>query len=306
MEPVSRPGLLRMMAAAALLARVTGAAPNLNWEQTGTSLALRNGTNMVWRLVYDPAQPKSYFHPLATLDGGVLTAFRPADHVWHRGLWWSWKYINGLNYWEEDKTTGRSQGITELTSASVTTNADFSAHAELSFRYHPPDQPALLTEVRHLRVSAPDADGCYRIDWNAEFTAGDQPVKLDRTPPPAKGGPAWGGYAGLSMRFPPGFKGGSFRANGGEVAASASGEPAQWVDFSGTPGGVAIFDAPSNPRHPQPFYLSRDLPFFQPALLFHEPLELAPGQKLSLRYRVLVHPASAGQEILQREWEAVK
>ncbi len=303
---MSHPGLGRLLAAATLLAQAGAATPDFNWAQTDTSLALRNGTNVVWRLVFDPAQPKSYFHPLATLDGAVLTAFRPADHVWHRGLWWSWKFINGLNYWEEDKVTGRSQGLNELVSAAVTTNADFSASAELAFSYHPPGQPALLTEIRQLHVSTPDEGGCYRIDWHAEFTAGDQPVKLDRTPPPAEGGPAWGGYAGLSMRFPPGFKDGAFLTSAGEIAAAASGQPAQWVDFSGPTGGVTIFDHPSNLRHPTPFYLSRDLPFFQPALLFHEPLELTPGQQLSLRYRVLVHPAAVGWKELHREWEALE
>lgn len=302
---MTRP-LLRLMASVfALLPLVAPAAPGLNWEQTPVSLALRNGTNTVWRLVFDPAQPKSYFHPLATLDGEVLTAFRPADHVWHRGLWWSWKFINGLNYWEEDKTTGRSQGVNELISAAVTTNADFSANAELAFSYHPPDKPAVLTEIRRLRVSVPDTNGCYRIDWDAVFTAGAEPVKLDRTPPPSQGGPAWGGYAGLSMRFPPGFKGGNFITSGGEAAASTTGVPAQWIDFSGASGGVAIFDSPSNPRHPQPCYLSRDLPFFQPALLFHEPMELAPGRNLSVRYRVMIHPVPIGKDTLQQEWQAV-
>ena len=287
----------------ALLPLAAPAAPALNWEQTPVSLALRNGTNTVWRLVFDPAQPKSYFHPLATPDGGVLTAFRPADHVWHRGLWWSWKFINGLNYWEEDKTTGRSQGVNELVSASVATNADFSASAELAFRYHPPDKPALLTEVRRLRVSAPDTNGCYRIDWDAVFTVGAEPVKLDRTPPPAQGGPAWGGYAGLSLRFPPGFQGGAFLTSEGATTAAVSGRPARWADFHGPAAGIAIFDHPANLRHPQPFYLSGQLPFLQPAPLFNEPLELAPRETLPVRYRVLVHPRPLSREALQAGWE---
>ncbi len=47
----------------------------------------------------DSAKP--YIHPLRTVAGVPLTAFQPSDHVWHRGLWFSWKYINGVNYWEE-------------------------------------------------------------------------------------------------------------------------------------------------------------------------------------------------------------
>jgi len=79
------------------------AAPaGFSWSRTDTSLALRHNDRSVWRLVFDPAKPKSWFHPLSTVDGEVLTAFEPADHPWHRGLWWSWKLINGINYWEED------------------------------------------------------------------------------------------------------------------------------------------------------------------------------------------------------------
>ena len=70
--------------------------PAYSWHQTATTLALRNGEKTVWQLVFDPQQPKTYFHPLATLEGEVLTAFEPPDHRWHRGLWWSWKFINGV------------------------------------------------------------------------------------------------------------------------------------------------------------------------------------------------------------------
>ena len=29
-----------------------------------------------------------------------MTADRPPDHIWHHGLWFSWKFINKVNYWE--------------------------------------------------------------------------------------------------------------------------------------------------------------------------------------------------------------
>jgi hypothetical protein len=291
--------------AAALSLSASAAERALDWQATDTSLALRNGSNTVWELVFDPRQPKTYFHPLATLDGTVLTAFRPPDHVWHRGLWWSWKFINGLNYWEEDKQTGRSQGVNELTAAKITTNADYSARAELAISYHPPDQPPVLTEARILAISAPDERGCYRIDWTSVFTAGDAPVKLDRTPPAKKGGVSWGGYAGLSLRFPPGIKDWAFLNSAGhQGAAEGNSEPARWVDFSGPAAGIAVFDHPANLRHPSPWYLNEQLPYFSPALLYNEPLELAPKQELKLRYRILVHPGRLVADELDREGES--
>ena len=282
----------------------TAHAASFNWQTNDTSLALRNGDKTVWQLVFDPKQPKTYFHPLATVDGKVLTALCPADHPWHRGLWWSWKFINGLNYWEEDKKTGRSDGVNELIGTEVTTNRDFSARVVLNFSYHPPEMPPALTETRTLVISKPEKNGNYRIDWSSVFMAADRPVELDRTPP-HKGRVVWGGYAGLSLRFPKGLKGWKFlTSENATSAAQGSGKNAQWADFSGPISGIAVFDHPGNLRHPSPWYLNADLPFFSPALLYNKPLELAPKQEMKLRYRVLVHAGTAQKEELDKEWQS--
>lgn len=274
------------------------------WQQTPVSLALRNGDKTVWRLMFDPKEPKSYFHPLATVEGEELTVFRPKDHVWHRGLWFSWKFINGVNYWEENPKTGAAEGLSEITATKVTANPDFSATILLDFSYHPPGKAAVLTERRTLTVSTPDAEGCYTIDWTSGFTAGTEPVLLERTPPKSKGGVDWGGYAGLSLRFPPGVKGWSFTTSeGARGAADGNGRNARWVDFSDARAGIAIFDHPQNLRHPSPWYLSEQLPYFGPALLFNEAHTLTPGQALTLRYRVLIHRAATAPEISARGWE---
>ena len=271
---------------------VAAAAPAFSWQQTATTLALRNGDKIVWQLVFDARQPKTYFHPLATVDGDVLTAFEPPDHRWHRGLWWSWKFINGVNYWEEDEKTHQSDGINELTGATVKPGANFSAQAELRFSYHLPGKAPVMTEVRSLTVSPPDEEGRYRIDWTSEFTATDAPVKLDRTPPANKGGPDYGGYAGLSLRFPRGLTGWAYRTSEGKTnAATGNGQAARWTDLSGPGAGVAVFDHPGNLRHPSPWYIfdAPGLLYFSPALLFNDPLELAANQSLKLNYRVLIH-----------------
>lgn len=280
-------------------------AAGLTWSRTATSLALRNDGRTVWQAVFDPARPKAYVHPLATVDGEVLTAMEPADHPWHRGLWWSWKLINGINYWEEDRSTGKSQGLTELVRADVKPGDDFSANIELRFRYRPPGQEVVMTETRRLVVLPPDAAGTYQIDWTGEFTAGAAPVKLDRTPPPGQGGPAYGGYAGLSLRLPHGLTGWVFRTSEGrDGAAAGHGKPARWVDLSGPAAGIAIFDHPANPRHPQPWYLSDkpELVFFGPAPLFDQALEIAPHATLKLRHRIVIHSKSVTETRLEALW----
>ncbi len=291
-----------------LLQSVKAAEPAFSWRQTETSLALCNGGKVVWRLMADPKDSKSYFHPLAALDGEVLTDSEPADHPWHHGLWWSWKLINGLNYWEENPKTHKSQGTTELTGATFKLAPDFSARAELSFSYHPPGQAAVMMERRRLSVTRPDAEGRYRIDWTSEFTAGNASVTLGRTPLPAEeGGKAYGGYAGLSLRlvFKPDEW--SVRTSGGaNTAAEAHGQSARWLGFSGPGAGIVICDHPGNLRYPTPWYVHNRPPmsFFSPAVLFNESLVLAAGQSLKLNYRVLIHSEPMTAEQIETDCRA--
>jgi hypothetical protein len=276
-----------------------GADASWQWRKTTHSLALEDGGRVVWQFNHDPADGKPYFHPLSLADGTVVTAFRPTDHPWHRALWWSWKTVNGLNFWEEDKTNHQSEGVTELRRVTVKTNADFSASFELTLGYHPRGGADLLREKRSLRVSRPDANGSFYIDWDSEFTAGDREVKLDRTPPRN-----WsGGYAGLSLRMAAACKGWTFLSSEGLRGATNNyGKTARWMDFSQGKG-IAIFDNPLNPRHPTAWYPNNTMPWVTPAFLFHEPYTLPAGGDLRFRYRVLLHSRELSPEAIETLWK---
>jgi len=145
--------------------------PALAWEEMpdNTGLALINTTagRPVWRAVCDPGQPKPYIYPLATLDGVELTANSPADHVWHHSLGFAWKYINGVNYWEVDKQTGRSDGLTTIKAARFRRGADFSARIELAIDYAPPGQPPLLRELRVLVHNGAGDAAALEREWKS-------------------------------------------------------------------------------------------------------------------------------------------
>ena len=286
------------------------APPALGWEAmpNDTGLALINKTTSlpVWRAVCDPAQPKPYIYPLATIDGTELTANSPADHVWHHSLWFAWKYINHINYWEVDKKTGLSPGRTNIKSARFHRGGDFSARVEMDIEYALPGQPPVMRESRVMEFGAPRPDGAYAIDWDAKFTVGDADITLDRTPPKAKSG----GYAGLSLRFPKGTTGWSFlTSEGAHNSDEGNGKCARWVDFSGptkkgTVVGITVFDHPANPRHPTAWYLNEGHPYFSPALIYLEPMTLKAGATIRLRYRVLVHNDAGKADALEREWKS--
>jgi len=292
-----------------------GQKPRYDWRQTDSSLALLNNGRVVWQFNFDPTQPKPYFHPVCLTDGAELTWHRPPDHPWHYGLWFSWKYINGLNYWEEDRKTGLSEGRTEIKNVKVTTNSSsYSAAIAMQLSYHPPGRLEVLAESCQIRIGKPDDDGTYRIDWTSHFTAGAEDVLLDRTPIPGEqGGQSWGGYAGLSVRVAKNVTDWSLTDSEGRKDLQAHGQKARWMNFAGRAAeskdfSIAIFDHPDNLRHPSPGFVIMDpkMPFgyFSPALLFNKPYTLPAGESFSLRYRVLIQPSRAEKSTLDAEWKS--
>ena len=296
-----------VVGASTLLAHETSARnAQKEWSVDETSLALRVGDQTLWQFNYDSELNKPFFHPLATPLGNVLTCNSPSDHRWHHALWFSWKYINGVNYWENSGKTGRPRGRTEWSDIRTTTHDDFSATIGMSFLYRPSaqDEP-VLKEERSIDVSSPAADNVYTIDWNSEFVA-LQSVLLDRTPP--KSPTSAGGYAGLSIRFSADLEEPSAIAlegpaefNAGDRYRGRSSAMEYGGIIDGNPVGVAILNHPSNIREPTPWYLIAKKPirYINAAILSDSPLPLEAGERLQLTYRIIVHDVRWGAPRLQ-------
>jgi len=291
-----------------LLASVVTAEPELAWKETSHSLALMRNSQIVWQFNYKPEEGKPYFHPITIGGGDPVTDLRPADHYWHRAIWFSWKSINGLVYWEENPQTGKSPGETEVITVKAAPRDDHSAQFELVLHYHPPGRPAVLTERRLVTVSAPTAAGSYHIDWLSTFTAGDADVLLDRTPIAGEpNGVSWGGYAGLSLRLAPELRPWQFSDSEGAVKEVT--KQARWIAFSGpTQGGgtaaIIVLDHPHSFRHPTPWYLIQGMPYFSPAVLYRSPHTLPAKGNLTLKYRIIFQAEAVDREAVEREWQA--
>lgn len=297
-------GALGLVTTAATLS-----AAEFSWQRDPDALALVQNKQVIWQFHYGAKETKPAFHPVALPGGPVLTEFRPTDHPWHRGLWFSWKYINGVNYWEENKQTGVADGKTVQKSVKVDPRRNFSARVEMQLVYEPTNNQPVLTERRVIEISKPDVQGIYTIDWTQDFTAVADAL-LDRTPlPDEPNGKVFGGYAGLSVRAanamtapqistPQGtaeFKEGRYR---GKAAA---------MDYSGVLDGrevgMTILDHPGNLNSPSPWYAINSGPmrYFSPAVICYHPQPLKKGEKLKLRYRVIVHPDRWNAERLRAE-----
>ena len=314
------PWCVFLLFAAALSTRpAPGAAPQhrFRWQRGDSSIALLADAKTVWEFRYGKDIPKPIFHPLALLDGTVLTWNSPPDHPWHHALWFAWKYLNHVNYWETDPREPRRAGaqpvageepggLTDWSAVHITARRDSSARIALDLAYHEPDRPPLLREHRVVEISAPDAAGAYSLDWTMTFTAANQDVHLDRTPVPGdKDGVPYGGYAGLSIRLAQDFADartvttpeshGVNRRLGMYCESGAVGADVNAL-FSGHEAGVAFLDYPENLNSPTPWYFvvqpknPEPFLFAQAAVIYYKPYVLQAGQSFTLRYRMVVHP----------------
>lgn len=285
-------------------------------EDAGKSVQRAENGRIVWSFNFGDDASKPYFHPVRLPGGPTLTWDRPPDHVWHHGLWFSWKYINGLNYWEPQGGEPKPEGRTTWSIPGDARRPDEdSGQTRLTTQlsYGPAEGPIVLVERRVIEVSHPDESGRYHFDWRCRFTAGAVDVKLDRTPLPGEpGGQSWGGYAGLSVRLARELTQREVATTGGPAQFDSHGyhrSRALAMDYSGVidgqPQGIAICDHPDNLNHPTPWYAIRTgvMSYFSPAVVCHGPHTLPAGESLTLRYRVIVHGGRWDAARLRREYE---
>ncbi len=255
-----------------------------------------------WRYVYN-GKPKPYIHPLCTPAGHCLTLFEPHDHLWHRGLWYTFKFINGENFWEEHAPFG-SQRTALPPSIDHADGGRIVLRSRLDW-VRPDGQSTVFHEERRIGYESLD-DQAYALDFETTLIA-QADLTLDRTP-----FTHWGGYGGLILRGTRNWQQTRLLFPDGSTRDRPTGIPATWCDLSGKldggleqTGGVAIFDHPDNPRHPTPWYGATGAGhYFNAAVLFHEPMAIAAAETLAFRYRVLVHDQIWDVPRLQAAYEA--
>ena len=240
------------------------AAAEAVWKQDGNkSLELVDGDTVLVRFLLDAPAPKDpHFEVLATADGRNTVWVGPADHVWHYGLWFSWKYINKVNFWEtqkvgDDPKVRRQPGRNEILDAKIVSEPG-AATATIRYREmaHPKhDQDAVLEDQVEIRITKPQGEMGVRVDWDIKTTALAD-VILNRTPPPGsgeKGEKGYGGYGGFSWRGPGTFKDIVYVSSENRKDMEVHRQHAAWLNVYGKleerDAGMLFVDHPENPRH---------------------------------------------------------
>ena len=259
----------------------------------GEKIAFVAGDRLLFEYRYTSARPKTYVHPFCAPDGSVLTLDGPADHIHHRGIMLGWTDVNGYEFFGEDNpglpkgriVHQRFERISNKRNPSVTAINHWIGGSEV-----------FVTERRTIR--APEQQGgMVWLQWESELQPAKPGIVL-RTNKAV--------YNGLGIRFVRSMDGGRvLNSRGVETVADANGQPAEWAAYSGallsgaTAGG-AIFDHPSNPRHPTPFFVMNRFGYISAAPTFHEPLPLDTRKPLKLRFAVVSFLGEAQPDSLDR------
>lgn len=305
---------VRLASSALLIAAFASTSLRAEWQRDEKTLAWKSGDKTLWSFSFDPARGKAFFEPVTVNGGPSLTSFRPVDHPHHYSLWFSWKYINQTNYWEEQVETAGgariSAGKTSWAVPSIETKPDGSATIKLALTYSSRASSRVdMVENREIIVSAPAADGSYTIDWRGQFMAGPDGALLDRTPMPGEPrGAVNGGYAGLSIRMASPPLGISYLSTekvitewpGSRSRPSVPAVASNFTDAGKDVGAVAILSDPNNIGQNAPWYLINqgEMRFMCAAILAPKPLQLKAGEQMALNYRVAFRPTAWTPESL--------
>lgn len=241
---------------------------------------------------YTNAQPKTYVHPLCLPGGRPITLDGPKDHVHHRGLMVAWSEVNGIDFWGEVNPARHGR----IVHRKFERLRAAPAAEIISINHWIAEGRLLLVERRTLRIPAPSPEGVW-LDWITELRAAGGPVKL------AAGQHV---YNGLGIRVAPEMDGGGvLNSNGTASIEKANGEAALWCAYSGGGAGVAFFDHPSNPRHPNAFFvMNKAFGYMSAAPTYRAPFDLEENQSIRFHWGVLAFSGEPKAETLQRRFES--
>jgi hypothetical protein len=256
-----------------------------------------------------PETNKPYLHPLHSASGKIVTRGYPMDdipgesrdHPHHRGLWFSHGDVNGFDFWGNEARGGKFGRIV-LAKINNLSGGKESGVIDATFDWRDPAGTVLLTERRLMTFySQPKT---RTIDFDITLTAREAVTFGDTK----EGTFALRVVSGLEEPHSgapaePPRTGHIVDAQGREGEKQVWGKRADWVDFfgvvEGEPLGIAMFDHPSNPRHPT-YWHARGYGLFAANIFgLHDfendkskdgRLTLAPAATLRFRYRVLIHP----------------
>lgn len=243
--------------------------------------------------------PKPYLHPLRTLDGALMSAYRPHDHRWHKGLQMTLTDLSGQNFWG-GPTYVDGQGYVARDNNGAMVHDGFDVvrldDGEVTLnerlRWYTSAGEHWVDELRSWHFHTIDAaGGSWALDFATELdNVRGAPLVLGS---PTTSGRELAGYSGLFWRGPRGFTGGEVMSADGRTGWDCMGTTSPWLAYSGAhdeiEGGATMLmvEPPDNP--PIHWFVRNDpFPAMNPSPCFFAEHTIPVGGTLRLRHRLVV------------------
>ncbi len=252
-------------------------------EKLGDKIDIRINGNLFTSYILSEYEKYPFFFPVNGLSNASVTSMRNANYPHHSSLFFGCDRVNGGNYWQEGLDRGQ---IVPIRADILETGGD-RVVIENENIWRRPLAMAPVKDVRTITISAP-SENLYQIDFEIIMEM-LLDVTIEKT-----------NHSLLSVRMDPDLaviNGGTLVNAEGETGEKDTfGKPSPWMDYYGSrmghKEGIAILQHPSSAWYPAPWF-TRDYGFFSPTPMYWpengENTVLQKGEKVKLRYRVLVH-----------------
>lgn len=236
-----------------------------------------------------------YVHPLYDLKGNVLTEDGPADHPYHRGIFWAWHQVELKSRPVADGWVSDNVSFQPVALRTETDGSGASVHAELVWRTTGTTVTDILRE--YTTITAHASRGRYRaMDFSVRLVPLADSVALGG----ARDTKGYGGFC-ARLKLPPDIV---FRSGQQHIAAQETAVTAgPWMDFTGSfngmHSGVAVFCHPSIAGTSQAWILRKRASMQNPVFPGRHP-QVLPAQGWTLRYRLIIHNGSITPEELEK------
>lgn len=276
-------------------------------DETGSSVSALVGDVCLFTYVFRPdtpqlESPRPYLHPVRTLGGDVVTAFRPHDHVWHKGISLALPCVGEHNFWGGG-TYVHGRGYVQLANNGSAVHRAFDdlgaggggARIAHGLDWFAQNGDPVITERRVLGATVADAFSWVLTFQTALTNVSGGPLAFGS---PTTKGRENAGYGGLFWRGPRSFTGGVVQSPAGVGGDGLRGTRAEWFAFRGRhdetdrSSTVLMLD-PGSPRW---FARSAQFACLNPAPFFSTERHLPDGATLTLRHAVVVTDGDHGDE----------
>ncbi len=310
--------LIRLMSTAACILWLGGAAPGqVKIAPEQGKIAIEIDGKPFGDFYVSPEYAKPFLWPMRAVSGTAITREFPMgpagtgshDHPHQRGMFFAHEDVNGTDFWNNEftyKTPNR--GVIALERIEETKSGKKAGVVRALFRWKDQHGKTLVMEERRMTFYRDPKNRI--VDVDITLTEGEGKVVF---------GDAKDGGFGIRIADALTEQKGTGKmvdADGRVGEKQIWGQRSNWVDYAGEIQdeklGVAIFDHPSNPRHPNRWHargygLFALNPFGNHVFDKSAPVEptvLDAGQSLRYRWRVVIHPGDASSAGIAALWDA--